>query len=85
MNTPLSTAIGWGTFTVAVLSGLWFANREIQERRNAQDRAGTRDMRELHFEDRIRLEEEAAAKRAAAKAAAALNTAGSGGTGSRSV
>eukprot|EP00048_Salpingoeca_helianthica_P018028 m.240308 g.240308 ORF g.240308 m.240308 type:complete len:75 (+) comp23296_c0_seq1:67-291(+) len=68
MNTGSSSALGWAAFTVATLTGLYFARVELLDRRKDQEARGVRSNEKLDFEQRMALEEQKAAAQAASTA-----------------
>eukprot|EP00037_Helgoeca_nana_P011852 m.106667 g.106667 ORF g.106667 m.106667 type:complete len:103 (+) comp21103_c0_seq5:697-1005(+) len=53
MNTVRSSLFGWGSFSVAVLGGMYAANEWRQDRANVQVARGSKDMRVMTMEERI--------------------------------
>lgn len=53
MNTPGSMALGWGLLLVAGGGGLYFAKKDINQRRREQARAGMRSNDKLEWYQRI--------------------------------
>eukprot|EP01135_Chromosphaera_perkinsii_P011376 Nk52_evm21s2391 gene=Nk52_evmTU21s2391 len=58
MNTKESQVIGWAFFTGVTLSGLYWARKDLQERRDEQEKKGVRSSKILTWQERVAVEEE---------------------------
>ncbi|CDZ96315.1 hypothetical protein [Phaffia rhodozyma] len=61
MNTPQSVALGWGVLLVAASASYYYAKSDIDARRLDQQRKGLRQTQVLTWEERLKLDEQAAA------------------------